>query len=76
MFLPSGDATLMVSWAITEEAVSVTNRAANAIPRVQLGTYIFISFSICEISETWRVAICDCGTLIGHLNKENNSGRS
>jgi hypothetical protein len=33
-------------YAITEEAVSVTNRAANVIPRVQLGTYIFISFFV------------------------------
>jgi hypothetical protein len=64
LFLPSGDATLMVSWAIREEAVSVTNRAANAIPRVQLDTYIFISVSGCEVSEAWRVAICECGMLI------------
>jgi hypothetical protein len=60
LFLPSGDATLIVSWAITEEAVSATNRAANVIPRVQLGTYIFISFSVCEVGETWRVAIREC----------------
>src|SRR6266849_369132 len=29
-------------------AVSVTNRAANVIPRNQLGTYIFISSPFCE----------------------------
>jgi hypothetical protein len=36
-------AKLVVLCAITEEAVSVTNGAANAIPRNQLGAYIFIS---------------------------------
>jgi hypothetical protein len=46
--------------AITEEAVSVTNRAANVIPRVQLGTYIVISVSVGEAGEPWRVAIREC----------------
>jgi len=36
-------AKLRVPCAITEEAVSVTNSAANVIPRNQLGPYIFIS---------------------------------
>jgi hypothetical protein len=40
--------------------VSVTNRAANVIPQVHLGTYIFISFSVCEVGETWRIAIREC----------------
>lgn len=35
----------MVSWAIAVLAASVIKRAANAIPRVLLGRYIFISFS-------------------------------
>jgi hypothetical protein len=33
----------MMLCAVTEEAVSVTNGAANVIPRDQLGAYIFIS---------------------------------
>ena len=44
---PSGEETLMVSWAIAVLAASVIRRAANAIPRVHVGTYIFISFSGC-----------------------------
>jgi hypothetical protein len=67
---------LMAPWAITKEAVNVTNGAANVIPRFHLGTYIFISFSGFVSQRTWRVAICECGVLIGQLNKENNSGHS
>jgi methyltransferase-like protein len=36
-------AKMMVRCATTEEAVSVTNGAANVIPRNQLDAYIFIS---------------------------------
>jgi hypothetical protein len=58
------------------EAVSVTNRAANVIPRIRFGTYIFISLSVGEISERRRVANYEGGMLIEQVNKENDSGHS
>jgi hypothetical protein len=58
------------------EAVSVIQNAANVIPRLQLGTYIFVSFSVGEVGKTWRIAIRECEMLIERLNKENHSGHS
>jgi hypothetical protein len=63
-------------YAITQEAVSVTNRAANVIPRVHLGTYIFISFFVCESARLGASPFASVDMLIERLNKENDSGDS
>jgi len=56
--------------------VSVTNGAANVIPRVHLGTYIFISFSIGEVGRDMARRHSRVQTLIERLNKENHSGHT
>lgn len=57
-----------------ETAVSATNKAANVIPRFELGPYI--SSPLVKSATRGAPPIASVRMLIEQLNKENDSGHS